>query len=67
MDNINNNVVNTDSIVNNSYQVVLSLEEKVKCLEEILNKIKKRDGIQAINECRPLKEVIEENKNKEEK
>ena len=41
MDNINNNVVNTDSIVNNSYQVVLSLEEKVKCLEEILNKIKK--------------------------
>ena len=38
---INNNVVNTDSIVNNSYQVVLSLEEKVKCLEEILNKIKK--------------------------
>ena len=41
MDNINNNVVNTDSIVNNSYQVVLSLEEKVKCLEEILNKVKK--------------------------
>ena len=41
MDNINNNVVNTDSIVNNSYQVVLSLEEKVKSLEEILNKIKK--------------------------
>lgn len=32
-----------------------------------MNKIKKRDVIQAINECRPLKEVIEENKNKEEK
>ena len=28
--------------------------------------IKKRDVIQAINECRPLKEVQEENKNKEE-
>lgn len=28
--------------------------------------IKKRDIIQAINECRPLKEVQEENKNKEE-
>ncbi len=32
-----------------------------------MNKIKKRDVIQAINECRPLREVIEENKNKEEK
>lgn len=32
-----------------------------------MNGIKKRDVIQAINECRPLKEVIEENKNKEEK
>ena len=32
-----------------------------------MNEIKKRDAIQAINECRPLKEVIEENKNKEEK
>lgn len=32
-----------------------------------MNEIKKRDVIQAINECRPLKEVIEENKNKEEK
>lgn len=32
-----------------------------------MNKIKKRDIIQAINECRPLREVIEENKNKEEK
>lgn len=32
-----------------------------------MNKIKKRDVIQAINECRSLREVIEENKNKEEK
>lgn len=32
-----------------------------------MNKMKKRDIIQAINECRPLREVIEENKNKEEK
>lgn len=32
-----------------------------------MNKIKKRDVIQAINECRPLREMIEENKNKEEK
>lgn len=32
-----------------------------------MNKIKKRDVIQAINECRLLREVIEENKNKEEK
>lgn len=32
-----------------------------------MNKIKKRDVVQAINECRPLREVIEENKNKEEK
>ena len=32
-----------------------------------MNKIKKRDVIQAINECRPLREVIEKNKNKEEK
>lgn len=32
-----------------------------------MNKIKKRDVIQAINECRPLREVIEENKNKEKK
>ena len=32
-----------------------------------MNEIEKRDVIQAINECRPLKEVIEENKNKEEK
>lgn len=32
-----------------------------------MNEIKKRDVIRAINECRPLKEVIEENKNKEEK
>ena len=32
-----------------------------------MNKIKKRGVIQAINECRPLREVIEENKNKEEK
>lgn len=32
-----------------------------------MNKIKKRDIVQAINECRPLREVIEENKNKEEK
>lgn len=32
-----------------------------------MNKIKKRDVIQAINECRPLREVIEENKNKGEK
>lgn len=32
-----------------------------------MSKIKKRDVIQAINECRPLREVIEENKNKEEK
>lgn len=32
-----------------------------------MNKIKKRDVIQATNECRPLREVIEENKNKEEK
>ena len=32
-----------------------------------MNEIKKGDVIQAINECRPLKEVIEENKNKEEK
>lgn len=32
-----------------------------------MNKIKKRDVIQAINEYRPLREVIEENKNKEEK
>ena len=29
-----------------------------------MNKIKKRDVIQAINECKPLREVIEENKNK---
>lgn len=32
-----------------------------------MNKIKKRDVVQAINECRPLREVIEKNKNKEEK
>lgn len=32
-----------------------------------MNEIEKRDVIQAINECRPLSEVIEENKNKEEK
>lgn len=32
-----------------------------------MNEIKKRDIIQAINDCRPLREVIEENKNKEEK
>ena len=32
-----------------------------------MNEINKRDVIQAINDCRPLKEVIEENKNKEEK
>ena len=32
-----------------------------------MNEIEKRDVIQAINECRPLKEVIEKNKNKEEK
>lgn len=32
-----------------------------------MNKIKKRDVVQAINECRPLREVIEENKNKEKK
>lgn len=32
-----------------------------------MNKIKKRDVIQAINECTPLREVIEKNKNKEEK
>ena len=31
-----------------------------------MNEIKKRDIIQAINDCRPLREVIEENKNKEE-
>lgn len=30
-----------------------------------MNEIKKRDVIQAMNECRPLREVIEENKNKE--
>lgn len=29
-----------------------------------MNKIEKRDVIQAINECRPLREVIEENKDK---
>lgn len=29
-----------------------------------MNKIGKRDVIQAINECRPLREVIEENKDK---
>lgn len=29
--------------------------------------LEKRDVIQAINECRPLEEVIEENKKKEEK
>lgn len=32
-----------------------------------MNEIKKRDVVQAINECRPLREVIKENKNKEEK
>ena len=32
-----------------------------------MREIKKRDLIQAINECRPLKEVQEENKDKEEK
>ena len=32
-----------------------------------MNEIEKRDVIQAINECRPLRKVIEENKNKEEK
>ena len=32
-----------------------------------MNEIKKRDVIRAINDYRPLKEVIEENKNKEEK
>lgn len=32
-----------------------------------MNEIEKRDVIQAINECRPLREVIEKNKNKEEK
>ena len=32
-----------------------------------MNEIKKRDVIQAINECRPLREVIEENENKEER
>ena len=31
-----------------------------------MNEIEKRGVIQAINECRPLREVIEENKNKEE-
>ena len=30
-----------------------------------MNEIEKRDVIQAINECKPLREVIEENKNKE--
>ena len=29
-----------------------------------MNEIEKRYVIQAINECRPLREVIEENKNK---
>ena len=31
-----------------------------------MNEIEKRDVIQAINECRPLREEIEENQNKEE-
>lgn len=29
-----------------------------------MNEIEKRDVIRAINECKPLREVIEENKNK---
>ena len=33
--------INTNSVVDNPYQVVLTLEEKVKCLEEILAKVKK--------------------------
>ena len=33
--------IDTNSVVDNPYQVVLTLEEKVKCLEEILTKVKK--------------------------
>ena len=33
--------IDTNSVVDNPYQVVLTLEEKVKCLEEILAKVKK--------------------------
>ena len=36
-----NRVIDTNSVVDNPYQVVLTLEEKVKCLEEILAKVKK--------------------------